>query len=296
WMVDGQMRIGFFTKRRVSVGEEITFDYKYERYGQEAQKCYCAAENCRGWLGGEPSNSEDEEEENEDNLEEDDYWSTSEEEEEVEKEIQRPQDDKSATKPEEATPLLGSPPIPAPPLLEITPPEEESDKKTKKVITEEEKEAEKDKDYIGSPILPEEQEVTPFSGEEVQTQPKKRRRRRRSPRKIKNYEEIQDEDEIDRLKSSGIRTKNHTVELSRIMVRTTDTTSRSILAGLLLAADTPCKRLFLDYYGLKILYGWMSENAWENLSELGLKIQILNILSALGIPHKTMLVDCKIWT
>jgi histone-lysine N-methyltransferase SETD2 len=35
-------------------GDEITFDYKYERYGQEAQKCFCGAKICRGWLGGEP--------------------------------------------------------------------------------------------------------------------------------------------------------------------------------------------------------------------------------------------------
>ena len=37
-----------------SKGDEITFDYKFERYGQEAQKCYCGASNCRGWLGGSP--------------------------------------------------------------------------------------------------------------------------------------------------------------------------------------------------------------------------------------------------
>jgi len=31
--VNGQQRIGFFTTKPVAAGEEITFDYKYQRYG-----------------------------------------------------------------------------------------------------------------------------------------------------------------------------------------------------------------------------------------------------------------------
>ena len=53
WTVDGEMRIGFFTKRSVEPGEEITFDYKFERFG-EAQKCFCGSLSCRGWLGVDP--------------------------------------------------------------------------------------------------------------------------------------------------------------------------------------------------------------------------------------------------
>ena len=34
WTVDGELRVGFFAKRRIARGEEITFDYKYERYLQ----------------------------------------------------------------------------------------------------------------------------------------------------------------------------------------------------------------------------------------------------------------------
>ena len=30
----GENRVGFFTKRDVEAGEELNFDYKYERYGQ----------------------------------------------------------------------------------------------------------------------------------------------------------------------------------------------------------------------------------------------------------------------
>jgi len=31
--VNGQLRIGFFSKRKISVDEELTFDYQFERYG-----------------------------------------------------------------------------------------------------------------------------------------------------------------------------------------------------------------------------------------------------------------------
>jgi histone-lysine N-methyltransferase SETD2 len=47
WTVNGELRVGFFTKREVAVGEELTFDYKYERYGNVAQKCYCGSACCR---------------------------------------------------------------------------------------------------------------------------------------------------------------------------------------------------------------------------------------------------------
>ncbi|KAL5005854.1 hypothetical protein ScPMuIL_017012 [Solemya velum] len=52
WTVNGVLRIGFFTKRPVKAFEELTFDYQFERYGKEAQKCYCGSENCRGFIGG----------------------------------------------------------------------------------------------------------------------------------------------------------------------------------------------------------------------------------------------------
>lgn len=33
WTVNGELRIGFFTKTRVMSGEELTFDYQFQRYG-----------------------------------------------------------------------------------------------------------------------------------------------------------------------------------------------------------------------------------------------------------------------
>merc|ERR1712226_392996 len=51
WTVNGELRVGFFTKREVKAGEELSFDYKYERYGNVAQKCYCGTARCRYVLG-----------------------------------------------------------------------------------------------------------------------------------------------------------------------------------------------------------------------------------------------------
>ncbi|KAK9722595.1 hypothetical protein K7432_002585 [Basidiobolus ranarum] len=44
--------MGIFTLRSIAVGEELTFDYKFERYGSVAQKCYCGEANCKGYIGG----------------------------------------------------------------------------------------------------------------------------------------------------------------------------------------------------------------------------------------------------
>ncbi|KAG7469756.1 hypothetical protein MATL_G00132080 [Megalops atlanticus] len=53
WTVNGQLRVGFFTTKAVTAGTELTFDYQFQRYGKEAQKCLCGAPTCRGFLGGE---------------------------------------------------------------------------------------------------------------------------------------------------------------------------------------------------------------------------------------------------
>lgn len=57
WVVGSQMRIGIFTIRDVPEGSELTFDYKFERYGNEAQPCYCGESNCLGFIGKEQSES-----------------------------------------------------------------------------------------------------------------------------------------------------------------------------------------------------------------------------------------------
>ena len=57
WVVGSQMRIGIFTIKDVPEGAELSFDYKFERYGNEAQPCYCGEPNCTGYIGKEQSES-----------------------------------------------------------------------------------------------------------------------------------------------------------------------------------------------------------------------------------------------
>ncbi|KAG0096211.1 histone methyltransferase set2 [Podila epicladia] len=51
WVVGPKLRIGIFSIKRISAGDELTFDYQFERYGVEAQKCYCGEANCTGFIG-----------------------------------------------------------------------------------------------------------------------------------------------------------------------------------------------------------------------------------------------------
>lgn len=52
WVVKDKLRMGIFAQRKILRGEEITFDYNVDRYGAQAQKCYCEEPNCIGFLGG----------------------------------------------------------------------------------------------------------------------------------------------------------------------------------------------------------------------------------------------------
>lgn len=43
----------------MSQGEEVTFDYNFVRvFGAAAKKCYCGSPRCRGYIGGDPLNTE----------------------------------------------------------------------------------------------------------------------------------------------------------------------------------------------------------------------------------------------
>lgn len=53
WIVKGRFRVGIFSTKFIAKGEELTFDYQFQRYGQEAQPCYCGTAKCRGFIGGE---------------------------------------------------------------------------------------------------------------------------------------------------------------------------------------------------------------------------------------------------
>lgn len=58
------------------------------------------------------------------------------------------------------------------------------------------------------------------------------------------------------------------------------------------------RRLFLDYHGLKLLWGWMvdASSLGHSSDNVQFKIDLLSTLSSLPVPNKTMLLDSKLIT
>ncbi|KAF8332013.1 uncharacterized protein EI90DRAFT_3056248 [Cantharellus anzutake] len=52
WFVGNHVRMGIFAKRRIFQYEELTFNYNVDRYGHDAQECFCGEPNCVGYIGG----------------------------------------------------------------------------------------------------------------------------------------------------------------------------------------------------------------------------------------------------
>lgn len=52
WFVGNHVRMGIFAKRRIFQYEELTFNYNVDRYGHDAQECFCDEPNCVGYIGG----------------------------------------------------------------------------------------------------------------------------------------------------------------------------------------------------------------------------------------------------
>ncbi|KAL6448906.1 hypothetical protein ACFW04_000569 [Cataglyphis niger] len=194
WTVNGELRIGFFNKKFIAAGEEITFDYHFQRYGKEAQKCYCEAPNCRGWIGDTPE----------------------EEKEKIEKI------------------------------------EEKRERDTKK-----KKEEKKPVDYMEDEDL---------------------------------------EEEMDKLCSGGLKNRAHTLTLSRLMVRSRELKHRTRLLRLIQSGEQPCRRLFLDYHGLRLIWSYVMDIAANESEEAQqFRLEVLRTLNTLPIPNKTMLMDSKIY-
>lgn len=52
WTIGDHVRMGIFANRTIKKNEELTFNYNVDRYGHEAQPCYCGGAKCIGFIGG----------------------------------------------------------------------------------------------------------------------------------------------------------------------------------------------------------------------------------------------------
>ncbi|KIM41728.1 hypothetical protein M413DRAFT_444973 [Hebeloma cylindrosporum] len=52
WTVGNHVRMGIFAKRNIQAHEELTFNYNVDRYGHQAQECFCGEPMCVGYIGG----------------------------------------------------------------------------------------------------------------------------------------------------------------------------------------------------------------------------------------------------
>lgn len=81
------------------------------------------------------------------------------------------------------------------------------------------------------------------------------------------------------------------------MVRAKFHQSKTLLLQILRSGEVPCRRLFLDYHGLKLLHGWMNDAMSLNtLPEIKFRLEILEALDSLPIPNKTLLIESKVLT
>lgn len=71
WKVKGISRAGVFALKEIKEGEELSFDYQWERKrGRSLTKCHCGSVNCRGTIeSSKTSNDDDDDEEEEFELE-----------------------------------------------------------------------------------------------------------------------------------------------------------------------------------------------------------------------------------
>ncbi|TDG43637.1 hypothetical protein AWZ03_009937 [Drosophila navojoa] len=260
WTVNGELRIGFFSVKTILPGEEITFDYQYQRYGRDAQRCYCESENCRGWIGGEPDSDEGEQLHAESGSESEEL-----DEQEPEQEPEQAQGAAAADKKGQKTKAT-----------KLTKPK--ASKSSKVVATAPRKKPTKPKDReykAGRWLRPSGSNI----GDKFAS---------RMPDKREDPDVLA---QLRQLNQSGLKNQANTLSFSRCMVRAKLLETRLELLGVLTHGELPCRRLFLDYHGLRLLHAWISESG----NDYQLRVALIEALESLPIPNKTMLNDSRVY-
>uniref|UniRef100_A0A3B0QQA6 [histone H3]-lysine(36) N-trimethyltransferase n=1 Tax=Psoroptes ovis TaxID=83912 RepID=A0A3B0QQA6_PSOOV len=222
WTVNGELRIGFFTIRSIEAGEEITFDYQFQRYGKKAQKCFCESKSCRGFIGSSESGREI---------------------------------------------LTDGTKIPKKSRKKIV-------KEPKKKIDEEEENDEQKQEQEESED--DDEESLDKSSDDDESD------------KEAFLEDVAHE--IDLLAENGLRNRQQILEVSRLMLRVDKSSQRIQLIDIIMSTtELAFLRLFIDYHGLRIIWGWMIE-----AETVDLKARLLELLEVLPITNRTIIQDCKV--
>jgi hypothetical protein len=257
WTVNGELRIGFFTKRPVGVNEELSFDYQFQTVGKKQQKCYCGSEKCRGYLGVSSkdgaSNSlsgalnhmwEQESDEEDDDEDEDSNEDEDDDDDEENGENKESNDENVVNE-------------------EVSKSKNRSSSKRKR------------------------QHSTKSHGKH-----KRKSKDRKKRRSNKDFELNSQIKSIDSLSN-----KENVLKLCQLMYRTESLESRIDILNLLLSTESEISlRLFMDYLGLKLLWSWMADldSINDSISHLECKIKILKVLSMMSIKNRTTLEESKL--
>lgn len=227
-------------------------------YSKAAQRCYCEAECCRGWIGEEPD-SDDEVEDDDEEL----------------------GDETSLVSKGKLSPVVDSPEQPA--------------------------------RNLKSPQLLQKQHKAAAR----KTKPIKTTDKPKKTPKPKRAEIMEDPDldmHIDILQRSQLKNQAQTLRFSRLVVRAKLRRAKSQLLRILCAGELACRRLFLDYHGLKLLHAWMCDSDAAEASDVAgsdaaaaadekekrlagdwaFRLEILQTLQVLPIPNKLLLDDSKV--
>lgn len=117
---------------------------------------------------------------------------------------------------------------------------------------------------------------------------------------IKRSEIMEDPDldnDISILTQSNLKNQTQTLRFSRLMVRAKLRQAKSQLLRILRSGELACRRLFLDYHGLKLIYTWMCDPVSTDMRvEWEFRLEILQTLDVLPILNKLMLLDSKVYS